>query len=159
MNLDQQLQILINEAPNYGVPSPIMEYGVVPVLKTYAQQLDYQHYYLRQTNENNLVVTILSDQENVSVEKKVIYAFPSVNDASHFPDAKIDDSNIVAEEICIGQILFQMFTMKEIDSVIFVDKPEKYEESKEIYCDKLQQAIQANLKLLIDSKSNNGSIA
>ncbi len=158
MNIDQQLQVLVNEAPNYGVPAPIMEHGVVPVLKIYAQQLDYQHYYLRQTLESNLLVTILSDQENVK-EKRVIYAFPSVEDAHRFHDNKTDDPNVVAEEVSIGQILFQMFTMKEVDSIIFVDKPENYQQSKEIYCDKLQQAIQENLKILVNSKSNNGIIA
>jgi hypothetical protein len=159
MNLDQQLDILINEAPNYGVPSLIMEYGVVPVLKTYAQQLDYQQYYLRQTLERNLVITILSDKNNPNLEKRVIYAFPTVNDAAQFPDIKINDANIVAEQVSVCQILFQMFTMKEIDSIIFIDKPENYQKSKEIYCHKLQDAIQENLKLLIKPNSPTNNIA
>ncbi len=158
MNLDQQLDILINEAPNYGVPSLIMEYGVVPVLKTYAQQLDYQQYYLRQTLERNLVITILSDKNNPSSEKRVIYAFPTVGDAAQFPDTKTDDPNIVAEGVSICQILFQMFTMNEVDSIIFIDKPENYQKSKEIYCNKLQEAIQKNLKLLIDPNSSNNHL-
>jgi hypothetical protein len=159
MDLDQQLQKLINEAPKYGVPALIMEYGVVPVLKTYAQQLNYQHYYLRQTLEQNLVVTILSNPDNIVQEKKVIYAFPSVDDAAQFPDSKIDDANIIAQKVDVGEILFQMFASKEIDSIIFIDKPENYQQSKEIYCDKLQQAIQENLKLLIHANSSNNNLA
>lgn len=159
MDLDQQLQNLINQAPKYGVPSPIMEYGVVPVLKTYAQQLDYQHYYLRQTLEHNLVITVLSNKENVAQEKKVIYAFPSLDDAAQFPDSKIDDPNIIAQKVDIGDILFQMFASKEIDSIIFIDKPENYQQSKEIYCDKLQAAIQENLKLLINANSPTNKLA
>lgn len=159
MNLDQQLDILINEAPNYGVPSLIMEYGVIPVLRTYAQQLDYHQYYLRQTLERNLVVTILSNKNNGDIEKRVIYAFPTLNDAAEFPDTKIDDTNIVAEQVSICQILFQMFTMKEVDSIIFIDQPENYQKSKEIYCNKLQDAIQENLKLLIKPNSPTNNIA
>ena len=159
MNLDQQLQNLINEAPNYGVPAPIMEYGVAPVLKIFAQQLDYQHYFLRQTSEHNLVITILSNQKNLEEEKKVIYAFPSFDDAAQFPDSKIDNPDIVAQSVSICEILFQMFTMKEVDSIIFVDQPSNYQQSKEIYCYKLQSAIQENLKLLINPNSPNSNLA
>lgn len=159
MNLDQQLQNLIKEAPNYGVPSQIMEYGVVPVLKTYAQQLNYQHYYLRQTLDHNLVITILSHKENIAQEKKVIYAFPSLDDAAQFPDSKINDANIIAQKVSIGEILFQMFTMKDVDSIVFLDQQKNYQQSKEIYCNKLQSAIQENLKLLINGNSQTNNIA
>ena len=155
MDLEQQLQNLISEAPQYGVPASIMEYGVVPVLRTYAQQLDHQKYYLRQTLENNLVLTVLTNHQNPTIEKKVIYAFPSVTDAAKFPDSNIDDANVVAQEFPVGQILFQMFTMKDIDSIIFVDQPNNYQQSKEIYCEKLQTAIKAHLKLLMGQNYQN----
>jgi len=145
MNLDQQLRNLINEAPEYGVPAIIMEHGVIPVISAYAHQLDYSKYYLRQTLENNLVLTILGTDKHPEVEKRVIYAFPTVEDAAKFPDTKINDANVIAQEIPVSQILFQMFTMKEVDSVIFVEKPENYQQSKEIFCNKLQSAIQHNL--------------
>ncbi len=155
MDLDQQLRNLINEAPEYGVPALIMEHGVVPVISTYAHQLDYSQYYLRQTLEDNLVLTILANNQHPEVEKRVIYAFPTVEDAAKFPDSKINDPNVIAQIVPVSQILFQMFTMKEVDSVIFVEKPENYQQSKEIYCDKLQSAIQQNLTILINSNSSN----
>lgn len=155
MDLDQQLRNLINEAPEYGVPAIIMEHGVVPVISAYAHQLDYSEYYLRQTLEDNLVLTILASDQHPEVEKKVIYAFPTVEDAAKFPDSKINDADIVAQIVPISQILFQMFTMKEVDSVIFVEKPENYQQSKEIYCDKLQSAINQSLTDLINSNQNN----
>ncbi|AUC62204.1 hypothetical protein AA637_14075 [Cyanobacterium sp. HL-69] len=160
MNLDQQFDNLINQAPKYGVPAPIMQYGVVPVLKVYAQQLSHKKYYLRQTLENNLVLTVLGKQDNPDIEKKVVYAFPTVEDAVQFADSDIDKLEIVAQEISIGEILFQMFTLREVDSIIFLDTPQNYNQSKEIYCDKLQQAIQENLKMLLDTnKSPNSTIA
>lgn len=159
LDLDQQLQNLITEAPNYGVPALIMEYGVAPVLKIFAQQLNYEHYFLRQTLEHNLVITILSNPKSLEEEKRVIYAFPSRDDATKFPDSKIDYPDIVAESVSICEILFQMFTMKEVDSIIFVDQPSDYQQSKEIHCYKLQSAIQENLKLLINANSQNNNLA
>lgn len=154
MDLDQQLINLINEAPEYGVPSIIMEEGVIPVISAYAHQLDHTSYYLRQNLENNLVLTILGSDKNPDIEKKVLYAFPSVKDASEFPDSKANDSDLVAQEVPVSQILFQMFTMKEVDSVIFVEKPENYQQSKEIYCEKLQIAIQQTLTNFINTNSS-----
>ncbi len=157
MNLDQQFQNLIDEAPNYGVPAPIMQHGVIPVLKVYAQQLAHKQYYLRETLENNLVLSILSNQAQPEIEKKVIYAFPSVADAIEFADSDIESLDIVAKEVNISQILFQMFTLKEVDSIIFLDTPQDYRQSKEIYCNKLQKAIQQNLKMLLDNQKKNSA--
>ena len=41
MYLDEQLQILINEAPQYGVPALVMEKAVVPVLRLFANELQH----------------------------------------------------------------------------------------------------------------------
>jgi hypothetical protein len=154
MDLDQQLINLINEAPEYGVPSIIMEQGVIPVISAYAHQLDYTSYYLRQNLEDNLILTILGSDQNPEIEKKVIYAFPRVKDALEFADSKARESDLIAQEVPVSQILFQMFTMKGVDSIIFVEKPENYQQSKEIYCEKLQTAIQQTLTNFINSNSS-----
>ncbi len=151
MNLDQQLQSLVKEAPNYGVPTVIMQNGVIPVINVFAKQLKYSQYYLRQTLDDNLLLTILGSEENPEIEKKVIYAFPSVKDATEFSDSQIDDHKLVAEALPVTQILFQMFTMKGVDSVIFLDQPQDYQQSKEIYCHKLQLAIKQNLSNLVNA--------
>lgn len=149
MNLEQQLTNLINEAPNYGVPANIMELGVIPVLRVYAENLAYEEYYLRQTLNDNLLMTILSNTKQPEIEKKVIYAFPSIKDAAKFQDNK--DPQIVAKVFPISQILFQMFTMKEIDSIVFIDQPNDLTQSKEIHCQDLQNAIQQQLKNILTS--------
>ncbi|MBF2057566.1 MAG: hypothetical protein IGQ45_10195 [Cyanobacterium sp. T60_A2020_053] len=159
MNLDQQFTSLVNEAPKYGVPAPIMQHGVIPVLRVYAQQLGHQSYYLRQTIQSNLVLNILGKENQPEVEKKVVYAFPTVEDAIQFRDENLNDLDIVAQEVNISQVLFQMFTMKGVDSIIFLDNPSNYSQSKEIYCYKLQQAIQQNLKMLLENKGKNSVIA
>ena len=155
MTLNQQLQQLVEEAPKYGVPAIIMQNGVIPVINAFAQQLDYSQYYVRQTLDDNLLLTILGSQENPEIEKKVIYAFPSIEDAKEFPSNQIDDTNVVAEELPVSQILFQMFTMKGVDSVIFLEQPDDYHKSKEIYCHKLQSAIKQNLSNLVNANSPN----
>ena len=155
MTLNQQLQQLVEEAPDYGVPAIIMQNGVIPIIKAFAQQLNYSQYYLRQTLDDNLLLTILASEQNPEREKKVIYAFPTVKDAQNFPDSKMNDSNIVAQELPVTQILFQMFTMKGVDSIIFLDRPDDYQQSKEIYCYKLQSAIKQNLSNLVNTNSPN----
>lgn len=155
MTLNQQLENLVQEAPNYGVPAIIMECGVIPIIKAFAEQLNYAQYYLRQTVDENLLLTILSSKQHPEQEKKVIYAFPSVKDAQNFPDNTIDESNIMVKALPVTQILFQMFTMKGVDSIIFLDQPQDYQQSKEIYCHKLQSAIKQNLSNLVNDNSTN----
>jgi hypothetical protein len=155
MTLNQQLQKLIEEAPTYGVPAIIMQNGVIPIINAFAQQLNHSQYYLRQTLDDNLLLTILGSKQNPEIEKKVIYAFPTIKDAQDFPDSQIDDSNVVAQKFPVAQILFQMFTMKGVDSIIFLDRPDDYQQSKEIYCHKLQSAIKQNLSNLVNTNSPN----
>lgn len=152
MDLQQQFNNLINEAPKYGVPAPIMELGVVPILKIYGEQLTHQQYYLRQTLNDNLVMTVLTNKDYPEIEKKVIYAFPSLKDADRFQ--KSEDANVITKAFPTGQILFQMFTMKEVDSIIFVDKPTDLKQTKEINCKDIQNSIQKQLKNLVDMSSN-----
>jgi hypothetical protein len=157
MKLEQQFQNLINEAPQYGVPAEIMELGVVPILKLYAEQLAHQQYYLRQTLNDNLLMTILTSKDNPEIEKKVVYAFPSVKDAAQFQDNQ--DPEIVAKAFPTGQILFQMFNMKEVDSVVFIEQPNDLKQTKEINCKDFQNAIQQQLKKLVSPNSPPNNIA
>lgn len=147
MKLEQQLTNLINEAPNYGVPANVMELGVIPVLRMYAENLDYEEYYLRQNLDDRLIMTILSNNNQPGIEKKVIYAFPSVKDAARFQDNK--DPEIIAKAFPISQILFQMFTIKEIDSIVFIEQPNDLKQSKEILCQDLRNAINEQLKIML----------
>ncbi|HIK38537.1 MAG: hypothetical protein NZ901_04200 [Geminocystis sp.] len=158
MNLEAQLAHLVAEAPKYGVPSIIMEKGVIPVISAFAQQLGHTEYYLRQTTDNNLVLTILANEKHPELEKKVIYAFPTAEDATQFPDNKTSKLEIVPQAFPVSQILFQMFTMKEVDSIIFIDNPQQYQQSKEIYCHKLQAAIRQSLTNLVNAVTNNSRI-
>ncbi len=55
MYLDEQLQILINEAPQYGVPTSVMEEAVTPTIKFLASQLQHREYYVLQGQKSVLV--------------------------------------------------------------------------------------------------------
>lgn len=157
MNLAEQFKNLINEAPKYGVPALIMELGVVPVLKAYAEKLNHQEYYVRQTLDDNLVMTVLTNKDYPEIERKIIYAFPSVKDAQKLQDNQSEQ--LIAKGIPTSQILFQIFTMKGVDSIIFVDQPQNLKQSKEVVCQDLQNAIQQQLKKLVNSSSSSTNIA
>jgi secreted protein with Ig-like and vWFA domain len=92
-------------------------------------------------------MTILASKTHPELEKKVIYAFSREEDATKFQDTK--DAKIVAQSFPVGQILFQMFTMKEVDSIVFIDDIEDAKKSTKINCSELQTAIQQQLKKII----------
>jgi hypothetical protein len=80
-----------------------------------------------------------------------------VKDAAQFQDNQ--DPQIVAKAFPTGQILFQMFTMKEVDSIVFIEQPNDLKQTKEINCKEFQNAIQQQLKKLISINSPPHNIA
>ena len=146
MNLNQQLRTLIEEAPEYGVPAQVMENAVTPVLKLLAQRLQHLEYYTLQTLEGGWVLTILSSSAEPQVEKKVVYAFATVNDAATFQGTP--NPQILATAIPVTHILFQLLALKEVDSILFMDTPGDLSTGIEIRRDDLQKLVQMQLQQL-----------
>ncbi len=142
--LDQQLQALINEAPQYGVPSAVMETAVSPVLKLFALQLQHPNYYLLVSANQSLIVTTLSHRQQPQAEKRVIYGFSSEKEAQAFQGVANSSLNIVS--FPVTHLLFELFALKEVDSLIFMDN--SLEQGKEIQRDNLQKAIQQQIQQL-----------
>ena len=146
MNLDRQLQSLIDEAPQYGVPSPVMAQGVIPVLKLLAQQLQHLDYYVMQTEDGNWIVTTLLHREKPQPAKKVIYAFATRQDAASFQG--ISQKQIQMQTTPVTHLLFELFALNQVDSIVFMDTPGNVEQGKEIQRKMLQDLIQQKLKSL-----------
>lgn len=121
MDLDQQIQVLINDAPPDGV-TPQVVIAIAPGLKLLASKLRHLQYYILQSMDREWVVTILSDRANREITKNVIYAFPTIKDASNASADELDP-DIVAVPIATTHILFQLFALETVDSIIFFDKP------------------------------------
>jgi hypothetical protein len=145
MNLDEQLQVLIDNAPQDGTTPDAIK-AIAPALKLVAGQLKHPQYYVLQTLEQNWVMTTLSHRTQSSVSKNVIYAFPTLKDASSGPYAK--DPQVIAIPVWVTHILFQMVAMQTVDSIVFFEEPGNPNAGTEVTRQELQQLIQLHLQTL-----------
>jgi hypothetical protein len=139
MNADQQIQVLINQAPQYGVTSAEVE-AIAPVLKALAQQLRHPQYYIPQTAEQGWLMTTLTHRTQPELSKNVVYAFSSlksVSASSHVPK----DPGIMALPLPTTHILFQMLAIKPLDSIVFFETSDNLQSGTEISRKNLQDSI------------------
>jgi hypothetical protein len=146
MDLDQQLRQLIEDAPEERGMPVVMERAIAPTLKLLAHQLQHQEYYILQSSEENWQVTTLRHRENQNLEKRVIYAFPSLEDAEAF--AQHNDPQLMALPIPVTHILFELLALEQVDTLIFFDESGNYDNGTEIARKNLHQLIQEQLKKL-----------
>ncbi|WP_204104381.1 MULTISPECIES: hypothetical protein [Spirulina sp. CCY15215] len=140
MDIEGQLQILIERSPDDGMTVQIIENAVVPTLRAFSEQLKQLEYYVIQTLEQGWVLTTLSNRARAGVEKKVIYGFASLKDASNFQDTS--DPNLVAIALPVTHILFQLFALKEVDSIVFMETPGNLSAGKEVRRSDLQKLVE-----------------
>jgi hypothetical protein len=146
MDLEQQLQELIQQAPQDGT-TPAVVAAIAPVLKALAQRLRHDQYYIVQTIDQSWAVTTLSSQEQPEVEKTVIYAFPSLKDVSAGP-YPMQDPRMIAIPIPVTHILFQMLAMEGIYSTIFFETPGNQAIGTEIQRQEINHLIEMHLQQL-----------
>jgi hypothetical protein len=144
MDLDQQIQVLIQNAPQDGTTPKIVT-AIAPALTSLARQLKHLQYYILQTLDQSWVLTTLSNRAQPQVEKKVIYAFPTLKDVTAGPQS-LKDPQIIALPVPVTHILFQMTAMETIDSTIFFETPGDTVKGTEIHRQELQDLIQTQLK-------------
>jgi hypothetical protein len=144
MDLDAQVQELIDNAPQDGT-TPMLVGAIAPVLKQIAMQLRHLQYYVVQTLDKGWAVTLLSHETQPNSQKQVIYAFPTLKDASNGPYS-IKDPEMLVLPVPVTHILFQMAAMDTVDSLIFFEVPGNVLTGTEIRRSDLQSLIQAQLR-------------
>ncbi|MEA5618876.1 hypothetical protein VB711_13655 [Cronbergia sp. UHCC 0137] len=144
MDNQAQIQLLIDNAPRDG-KTPQLVAAIAPTLSAIAQQLRYSQYYILQSLQENWVLTTLSNRANPKLEKRVIYAFPRLQDVSLFSPAGLDPQ-MVAKHIPVIQILFQLVALETVDSIVFFETPGTTTNAIEIGRSDLQKLIQQSLK-------------
>ncbi|MCU0534819.1 MAG: hypothetical protein MUD14_13080 [Hydrococcus sp. Prado102] len=146
MKLDRQLQILIEEAPQQGISTVVIEKGVTPVLRAFASQLQHLEYYVLQNREGDWIVSAIANIEKPQQQKQVIYAFSTSQDAIHAQA----NSNLQLKNVSVpvAHLLFQLFALEGVDSLIFLETPNNLEKGIEIPRISLQQSIQQQLQRL-----------
>ncbi|MGC9526548.1 MAG: hypothetical protein ACP5D7_13515 [Limnospira sp.] len=144
MDLDQQIQSLIENAPQDGSTPDVMV-AIAPGLKLLAQELTHSEYFILQTLDRDWVLTTLGNVDNPDLEKRVIYAFCTREDASLKSNAPLS-ANIVAMPVPVTHILFQAIAIPSFDSFIFFDRPGHLEAGTEVKRRDVQDTIQVYLR-------------
>ncbi|WP_019504650.1 hypothetical protein [Pleurocapsa sp. PCC 7319] len=151
MELEQQLAELINDATNYGLPPIVIEKAIAPVLELFAGQLQHLEYYVLQNLDHDWILTTIANPQR-SQEKKVIYAFVSVQDARTFQ--RETNPDLIAMPIPIAQLLFRLFSLQQVDSIIFLEDSQNFNRGIEIKREQLSNLIKQQLKQLKQNPPN-----
>jgi hypothetical protein len=145
--LDRQLQVLIHQAPEDGQTPQIVQ-AIAPALKIIASQLRHPDYYILQTPDKmgwRWVLTTLSNRTQPKLQKQVIYAFSSEEDAQN-GSWVAQGTQAIARPIPVTHILFQTIAIDSIDSLVFFETPGDLSQGTEVSREKIQLCIQAELK-------------
>jgi hypothetical protein len=144
MDIDQQIQALIDDAPQDGRTPAAVE-AIAPILKLIAAQLKHPQYFVLQNLQQQWVVTTLSQRSQPSAPKNVIYAFPSLKDVSSGPQS-LKDPEILAIPLPVTHILFQLIAMQTVDSLIFFEVPGDARTATEVTRQNFQDLIKLQLQ-------------
>lgn len=151
MDLEQQLAEIINNAADYGVPPIVIEKAIAPIIKLFATQLHHPEYYVLQNLASDWILTTITNPQ-LNQDKKVIYAFISVQDAATFQGKTNPD--LIAIPISVVQLIFRLFSLQQVDSIIFLENSHNLNQGVEIQRDQLSQLIEKQLKLLTKTPPN-----
>ncbi|AFY65411.1 hypothetical protein [Geitlerinema sp. PCC 7407] len=143
MDLDQQLSVLLEEAPQDG-STPAAIAAIAPLLKQIALQLRHREYYIRQSLDQQWMLTELVQRGQTETTKTVIYAFPSLNDAASGAKGA-QDPRLMALPVPVTHILFQMLALEGVDSIIFVETPGDPNSGVEVQRSILQALVREQL--------------
>jgi hypothetical protein len=145
MNIDQQIQQLIEQAPLYGASVEEIQL-VAPVFRAMAAQLQHSQYYILQNLEQNWVMTTLKHRTQADSTKNVVYAYPSLEAVK--ANIATLDPEIMALPVPVVQILFQMLALEPIDSIIFFETSNSQQTGTEISRLALREAIERYVRSL-----------
>jgi hypothetical protein len=144
MDLEAQIQLLIDNAPQDGVTPQIMV-SIAPVLIAIAQKLNHYQYFILQNSEQDWVLTTLSNRANPGIEKQVIYAFPTIQYVSLISDDG-RDPHLLPTLMDVTQILFQLVALKPVHSIVFIETPGNITNTVEVRRSQLERLIQQRLQ-------------
>ncbi len=153
MNLDAQIRSLVENAPQDGTTPRLVE-AVAPAMKALAGQLRHEQYYVLQSSQGQWRVTALSNRDRPDLEKTVIYAFPSLQDAQNAARSPETSPAVVAVPLPVTHILFQMMAFKTVDSLIFFETPGNLQQGAEVHNADLQKLVNDSLGQYFDTRTN-----
>lgn len=142
MDIEKQIQILIEEAPDQTTGQAISL--IAPLLKEIAGQLPQQLYYVVQSLGQGWVMTTLRGRQDPKATKTVVYAYPSLESAAL---GVADNPQMMALPHPSTHLLFQLLSLKRVDSLIFMQEKGKGQ-GVEIPRSMLEQVMRSQLQQL-----------
>ncbi len=142
MDIEKQIQTLIDEAPDQITGEAILL--VAPLLKEIAGQLPKQLYYVIQSLGQGWVMTTLRGRQDPNATKTVIYAYPSLESAAA---SAADNPQMMALPHPSTHLLFQLLSLKQVDSIIFMQEKGKGQ-GVEVPRTMLEQVMRTQLQQL-----------
>lgn len=143
MDIDQQLQTLIEEAPQCGI-NPDQMQMIASILRELASRLQHSHYYILQNLDQNWVTTTLKHRTQNELTKNVVYAYPSLDAVK--ANIATSDLQIIALPVPVARILFQLLAMDPVDSILFYETANPDQAGIEISRQVLRSAIEQYLR-------------
>jgi hypothetical protein len=116
MNLKSQLQEL-SKGLQGTMSTAAIEKAIIPVIISYAKRVKRAHFFVWESSEQQWIVTTLSHRSDPSLEKRVVYAFTSTQDAKKHED--FDDPGLRVVEVPIILIFTKLLASEDLDSIIF----------------------------------------
>ncbi|MFB2837716.1 hypothetical protein [Floridanema evergladense] len=144
MDLDRQIELLIDGAPNDGRTPQAMR-AIAPALKLLASQLQHPQYYVLQTLDEAWVLTTFTNSEQPQETKHILYAFSTLQDITTYTST-LKDPDVMAIPVPVTHILFQMVAMDTVDSAIFFETPGNLSEGIQLRREDLQSLVQSYLE-------------
>jgi hypothetical protein len=145
-SLDTQIQDLINAAPSDPETLAAIN-AIAPALKQFAERLSHRTYYIVQSVEQNWAITYLANINEQQAQTAVLFAFPTLKDASGGP-YPLQDPSLIALPIPTVDLLFQFLSIPEADCLIFYERPGDFETAVEIHRSEFNQVISQHLQPL-----------
>ncbi|MEG3839269.1 hypothetical protein [Microcoleus sp. herbarium14] len=142
MDLDQQIQALIEKAPPDGSTPEILR-AIAPALVLIAQQLQHLEYSILQAVDESWAIVVLSNLKQPGRQKKVIYAWSTLKDAS---TAAAAGDRLRPVSLPVTHILFQTIALEGLDSIVFFESPANQEVGTEIPREQVQNLINVYLQ-------------
>lgn len=139
MTLDQQVQALLQDAPNDPEMRQITQI-FIPMLKSLAGQRRHLQYFVAQTESGEWLRLSLINRTQSKQEKTVVYAFSTMEDANSLLDAE-QDPPCQAVSIGLIDLLFKFFALNLGESLIFFEQPGDCQKGVEVRRSDFEDAL------------------
>ncbi|MEN9207247.1 MAG: hypothetical protein Q6L50_07360 [Gloeomargarita sp. GMQP_bins_120] len=121
MELEQQLQQLIDEAPKQDNTAQLVQL-IGPLLLEIARNFRHKQYYIVQTLDRRWQTSTYAPLGQGGPEQTLLYAYCTLEDATNsIPLPK--DPWLLALPVPVVHIIFQLLALEPVESVVFWEEP------------------------------------